>query len=412
MERKKLLWISPYVPYDTVGHAGGKTENYYLKHISKNDMFDVHLVSCCNPEEKEKLDLDYYNISNTVREIKSNQIYKIIKKIVNMESTLNPFNRYAGILQNYLEYNLKYCLREYGKKLEDKDTPDIVLLEWTETVLLIDYIKMLFPKAKVVSMEEDVSFLRYERKMKYSKRAFIKRINKYKYIKLRKIELSALRQSDLIVVTNDKDKHLLLDNMISLEKICCISPYFDNYINISYKKMNKDILFFGAMSRLENYLSAIWFIENIFSKIEDKECRFIIIGNRPAEQLLKYRSERIIITGFVEDVSNYLQSAMCLVAPLLLGAGIKVKVLEALSAGIPVLTNQVGIEGIHASNQIEYFHCETPEEYLYTINLLIENSEIGRSISENAKEFIKENYNLEKSARNLETEMKELIKNH
>ena len=86
-----------------------------------------------------------------------------------------------------------------------------------------------------------------------------------------------------------------------------------------------------------------------------------------------------------------------MVAPLILGAGIKVKILEALSAGVPVLTNSIGIEGIPVYSGIEYIHCESDEEYKSIISNIINDEDRLNKISLNAQKFMKENYNLSES---------------
>ncbi len=86
---------------------------------------------------------------------------------------------------------------------------------------------------------------------------------------------------------------------------------------------------------------------------------------------------------------------MCLAAPLLLGAGVKVKVIEALSAGLPVLTNTIGIEGIEAVNGESYFHCETPQEYADVISRLGNGEIDSEKVSAASKALIREKHNYE-----------------
>lgn len=405
MIKKNVLWISPYVPYDGVSHAGGKIENYYIKGLRKK--INVELISCFTTNEKHKIDLDKYDIKATLSEISSKKTKVFIRKILNAESTLNPFNRYGGFLQNYLEMHLKSAVKNYYLANKDKII-DVIIIEWTEAGLLLSYIKRFFPNSKVIMIEEDVAFLGMKRKVEYSKNIVQKLIKKIKYKRLKKLELSFLQKVELVATNNGKDFNLLVDNGINRDKLFILSPYFDNYIDIPYKRENNNIVFFGAMSRKENYLSAIWFINNVFPYLEDKNVNFIIIGGNPNPELLKYQSDRIKVLGFVEDVSYYLSSAMCLVAPLVLGAGIKIKILEALSAGIPVLTNKIGIEGISAVNQKDYFYCEKPGDYLNVISNLINNPNLGKFISHNAKKFIDDNYNINNSLNLLIDKVKQL----
>ena len=151
------------------------------------------------------------------------------------------------------------------------------------------------------------------------------------------------------------------------------------------------------MNRIENSSSALWFIENVMPRLKDEDVKFTIIGNKPPQELVNKRSEKIVITGFVDDPAPYFENAMCLVAPLLLGAGVKVKIIEALSSGVPVITNDIGIEGIDANDGVEYLHATEPVEYENIIRKMISGEIDTNAISCNAVNLIRENYNLSKS---------------
>jgi Glycosyltransferase len=395
---KKILWVSPFAPYDRVPHAGGKAENYFLKGVHSSKRFHLDVITCYRHREKADLDLDEYGIPNRQMDLEPNKAMLVLKKLANAESALNPWNRNGCILQNRTEYLLKKALKKY---LPQNGRPDIVVLEWTETVLLHKYIKKLFPDAKILAIEEDVSFLGYQRRFEKAGNAFSKWVLGRKYRTLKRIETEALRHADKIMVYSHKDAGLLLEQHIPGKKIFEASTYFDDFSKCRYRSQNKDIIFYGAMSRFENYLSAIWFIENVLPMIKDKECRFIVIGANPPERLLQYRSERVQVLGFVEDVSEYFEASLCLAAPLLLGAGIKVKILEAMSAGLPILTNDIGIEGIPAKTNKEYLHCETPEDYAGGIEKLLSDRSFADEMAKNSKELLAKNFNKKESLEKL-----------
>jgi glycosyltransferase involved in cell wall biosynthesis len=103
------------------------------------------------------------------------------------------------------------------------------------------------------------------------------------------------------------------------------------------------------------------------------------------------------VTGFVPDIRPYLAKSFCMVAPLLSGAGIKVKVIEVMSAGLPVLASGIAIEGIPAENGVHYLHCEKPEDYLDVFERVRQDRINLQAISDNAKKLINRCYDLEKS---------------
>lgn len=385
---KKILWVSLTVPYDTVGHAGGKVHNFYLKEMKKLGLYDIFLISFCSENESSKLDLEEYQIPHSLIYYKEDFVSKVKKELVNLPRKINMFDKNGGFSTIQREYRLMKKLKEYkaGNHL-----PDIIIIQWTEIALLLPQIKKIFPKAKYVCIEEDVAYLGKYRKFQYCNN-FLKKIYRYTQFKnLKKSELNVLQESDLVIVNNFKDEELITQEGIQANKIYRACPYFDSYDSVKREYIEKNIIFYGAMNRLENIESVIWFIENVFNKLGE-EYKFWIVGNRPSEKILRYKSERIIVTGFVEDVSEIFKQAFCLVAPLVLGAGIKIKVLEAMSAGIPVLTNDIGIEGIGAAPDKEYFHCKTAEDYIKSIKQL-NCEEVNLKVGNSGRIFLKQNFN-------------------
>lgn len=394
MEKSIVLWVSPYVPYDTVPHAGGKVHNFYLKYLSEKKV-PVYLISICRPNERRKLDLDAYGIKNNLVYFSNRFDKKILRGLEGVNAKYNIFHPYAGKLYRCVANPLKSKLQELKK---EQYNPQIIILQWTEAVLLLPYVKKIFPESKIIVIEEDVSYLYYYRAWQKSNNLLLKWINKEKYKRLKTKELDALNGTDTIILNNNKDKQLVLKENVNEEKIFTWCSYFQDMTKLSRKPEKKNIIFYGAMNRPENYLSAIWFIENVMPKIKDLDVKFTIIGAHPPKDLLKYANEKIEILGFVESIEPYFSEGMCLVAPLVMGAGIKIKVLEALSAGIPVLTNTIGIEGVGATDGLEYLHCETPEDYANGIREIFEDKIDTNAIAENAKRFISDNFNIEKSA--------------
>lgn len=391
MKKPKVLWISPYAPYDKVAHGGGKTHNFYIKYFHQQRCFDITLLSLCMNEEKEKLDLNRYGIKNQISVMDQNALARLIRLVRSGMAYRNVRDKYGGVCLPYERTRMEKMVRWY---YDSGNRPDIIILQWTFSLMLIDLLKEYFPDSFVVGIEEDVTFLNIMRKASDVQTSKWERVFWKKRLSvLKERELSALEKCSLIVTNNYKDTKLLVTNGIEESSIFTSAPYIDLYTQVKRTKESKDVIFFGAMSRPENYKSAIWFIENVLPKV-DEEIRFIIIGNAPDQSLKKHEGERVVLTGYVEDVSEWFSTCMCMVAPLVGGAGIKIKILEAMSAGVPVLTNSIGIEGIKAADQRDYLYCETPIDYINYINQIACGEYNTKQLSENARKFISDNYNL------------------
>ena len=389
----KMLFIAMCLPFDKAFHAGGKTFNYYIKKFAR-DSFEVKLIAKVLPDEEKFLktiisEIDVYPVSTP-----KDKVQKFLAYLKSLNSKLNPSYKYGNTLTQEI-YN-----QIYNKLIELKRQgyyPDVIILEWTSMLLYIDKVKEVFPNALYVASEHDVTFLGYERKMKKAKLGIQKLYWKTAYHSIKKNELYSINQCDLVVTHNNKDKRLLVQNGISEKKLGVISPYYDRFPSINRIPNNRDIIFYGAMNRIENSESAIWFIEKVMPLLDGYDIRFIVIGNKPPKKLLDMQNNRILVTGFVDTPAPYFERAVCLVAPLLLGAGIKVKIIEALSSGVPVLTNEIGIEGIDAVPDRDYFLCKTPEDYASKIIDIISGKINIDKISKQAHLLIESKYNLEKS---------------
>lgn len=403
INKTKILWISRFAPLSSASAGGSQTFNYYFKKFTGDSRFEIRLISCGFYKEKKSVEEENCNIPHSI-------IYwgdpsqSFICKTLNIESCINPWNRYASLLSNSDVIFIKKAIKKY---ICDGFIPDVVILEWTNMVMLAGYIKKVIPSAKIIASEHDVTFVGYKRKSQFFK-GIKKIIWQQKYYHEKHLEIRNLKKCNLILPHNADNKSILENNGLITNRIHGLVPYYSNLASVERKPNNRDIIFFGAMARSENSLSAKWFIDNVMPLISDLDIRFVIVGSNPPEELKNLESTHIHITGFVDSVVPYFESAMCLVAPLVLGAGIKIKVLEALSSGITVLTNELGIEGIPAIDGIHYLHCESPKEYEKKIREIVNNKLDVETISIKAKEFIQNTFSVSKSAHEYMDEVIEL----
>ncbi len=173
-------------------------------------------------------------------------------------------------------------------------------------------------------------------------------------------------RADQVLTFNEKDKQLLKD-YYDRKDVIVLNPYFGELETVSgipnTNRRKHSICFLGQMGRPENAAAAVRLIQ-ICKRIKTTipDLQVYIVGNKPPEELQNQQNEYIHVTGFVEDVDEYLRSAQIAVFPLMEGAGIKVKVLRALAAGTPVITGDIGAEGIDEDYNI-LIHAEADQEY-------------------------------------------------
>ena len=397
MDKIKILYMVPFSFNDNIFHAGGQTINFYFKNIynSKDCSTAVLCLDDLGGKELKSMTQDYGNSNfyidsrkknigkKAIDYLKFNYVYPYLKRILPAYYSSNGFNR----------RRLLYL----GNELQKSINPDIIIIEHTSLILWSNEVKSLFPNSKLVASCHDISFLSVTRKFKNKNNLFYKW-----YVRsFKQLEKNALLEFHLVITHNEKDKDLAKNSLnIETHKLHSLVAYYKTY-QLDNNSKKDSIIFFGHMAREENNISIIWFIENTWLKLTSlfPTVKLVVIGGGVTQELKNKCKpfSNIILTGFVDDPTNLFSSAYAMIAPLQLGAGIKVKSLEAMASGIPLIANTIGIEGINATNNKEYVHAETPEEWISAIENIVTNHLFRTSLIEAAKQLIHESYSLEES---------------
>ena len=124
------------------------------------------------------------------------------------------------------------------------------------------------------------------------------------------------------------------------------------------------VVFVGAMDYHANIDGAVFFAREVWPQVAARlpDAVFTIVGRNPSEAVSPLaRGERIEVTGTVPDVRPYYRSALIAVAPLRVGGGTRLKILEAMAAGVPVVSTTLGAEGLTALPNVDYLLADTGE---------------------------------------------------
>lgn len=392
---KNVLWISAMAPYDNVPHAGGKIHNWYLKKLKASGDFNIRVATFCKPDEVSEIDLNEYGIDYDVYVRPRGGFINEFKRIIAFASKLLVFNRYAGLVPADYQAGIKYLV----KRIKSSGyAPDIVVLHWTEILFFLPLFKRIWTDAKYIAIEEDVSYLGQMRKAEYYKNFIQHGFFMKKSRKVKELEIKYLNSADYVIFNNEKDLRLASKDGFRNQHFVW-SPFYQKSQGIFSEECSNKVIFYGAMNREENWRSAIWFIEHVMPLIEDTDIVFELVGANPNKRLYKYESKKVIIKGFVPDLQKEFGSALCMAAPLVLGAGVKIKIIEAMSMGIPVLTNKIGIEGIPAADGKEFLFCESPEDYAKAVRKLLNDKCEGKRISDAARIFADETFDFEEDSK-------------
>lgn len=157
------------------------------------------------------------------------------------------------------------------------------------------------------------------------------------------------------------------------------------------------LIFVGKMSYEPNIIAVNYFAKKIFPKLRllYPNIRFTIVGTNPDKKVLRLSEiDGIYVTGFVESISPFFQKSTIVVAPMLTGAGIQNKIIQAMSYGCCVATTSIGAEGLNITNkEIAIFNNEN--EWVDGIQRLLSSQTIRHEMGIRAREYIKNNLSYE-----------------
>lgn len=187
---------------------------------------------------------------------------------------------------------------------------------------------------------------------------------------IRSTEYNLLKSGKVLLTFSKKDNDILKElynkDAIAINFYIKTGAYKYLHENIG----EKTFCLYGAWNRPENMESLIFFVNKILPKLnQDIVIEIIGGGMTRREQKLLSKHVNIRYLGFVTNPVLEISKNQALIAPLHLGAGVKVKVIDALSSGTPVIGTSVAFEGIEDNKRNKlFFYAESPQEYINLIN--------------------------------------------
>lgn len=154
------------------------------------------------------------------------------------------------------------------------------------------------------------------------------------------------------------------------------------------------LLFVGSMDYHANADAAIWFVREMWPEIAKRhtDLDFVIVGRNPSAAVCELASSRVRVTGTVPDVRPFYATAAAVVVPLRVASGTRLKILEAMSAGVPVVSTRVGAEGLEVTDDVHLLLADTETQMISALDRILGSPETASRLTCASRDFAVQHY--------------------
>ncbi len=198
---------------------------------------------------------------------------------------------------------------------------------------------------------------------------------------------SIISQSDTDTLSEKlKQKLDIIPNGVSEEYFVTKNPGIEKVY---------DIIFTGNMSNHANIQACKYLVQEILPVLNSKgvKVKICLAGINPVPEVLALKSDDVIVTGYVKDMKDYLIRSKVFVAPIFSGSGLQNKLMEAMAAGIPVVTTSLSNKALKAKDKKEIIICNESVKFAEQIIFLLNHSAEANELARLGRLFVRENNN-------------------
>ncbi len=251
----------------------------------------------------------------------------------------------------------------------------------------VDLIRAKAPHATLAFDTVDLHFLREERLAELEGSRSIAEAA----AKNREQELSLMRKCDVTIVVSSVEKQLL-EEIVPDSRISLISNIHDVHRSPYGFDARQGILFVGGFRHPPNTDAMLYYHAEILPLLRERlpGVRTHVVGSNVPATVKDLAAEDFVVEGFVSDIEPFLSRCRLSISPLRYGAGVKGKINQAMSYGIPVVATSPSVEGMHLVDGRDVMIADTPEDFADAIVNAYTNGALWLTLSENGIKNVQE----------------------
>ncbi len=286
-------------------------------------------------------------------------------------------------------------------------------------VLQLEYIQMAqyrgeFRRIATALFEHDVYFQSISRGFGHQITALAEIKARVEYLRALRYELSALPMFDQVQVCTPANR----DCLLSFRPALHLCPGLRAGIDTSryrFRPAGREpltMLFVGSFRHDPNRVAVDWFVREVFPHLlkQEPRAKLVIAGSDPPPpHAYADHSANLEMLGYVEDVRDPLARYSIFVCPILSGSGVRVKLLEAFAAGIPVVSTSVGAEGLTGADGAICAIADDPAAFAARALDLLRNPEDAARLAARARAEVEANWDMAAITRKLVDGYREIV---
>jgi polysaccharide biosynthesis protein PslH len=307
--------------------------------------------------------------------------------------------RYGGLLSNLilssLPYNaVRFTSTEFEQALAGmlrESDYDVVQLEG---LYLAPYIKVIRENsgARIVYRAHNVEHLIWQKHSARVKNIFYKWYLRKMYHRIRSFEQQFINLYDLLLTVTRDDLEML--NSMGNLKPAFVAPFgmYEGKPDQGTHSGNGSfcLLYIGALDWMPNIEALDWFVEKVWPTVRDRHpsLKFLVAGRNAGERYVRYLNTRgVDYLGEVDSAGEFFSNRGIVVVPLFSSSGIRVRIIEAMNAGKPVVASSAALAGIPAESGKHILLADDETAFAECIDKLLVDKEYAIELGRKAREF-------------------------
>ncbi len=377
----RVLWISPKLPFPP--ESGDKLRQFNLiKRLSQET--EISLVALVIKREEEEYTSYLGRYCSHVRTFcLPNRSYA--RRLLAMASHVVPYYVWRYHSRSAMEY-VRNQLAQFR--------PHILQIEHT---YMGEYVRAMPHDIRPPSvltkhnLDADLAFQSY----RLANSFIAKKFWWLEWKKMSHYESAVDRSMSAIVVMSQADKERLEAKESPLPPVEVVENGVDTALLRPLSPVhNPVVIFVGAFDYLPNQDAAMWLCNDILPLINKfhVNVKVLLVGRKPSLSVTRLMSGSVEVSADVPDVLPYYQRAAVAVAPLRAGSGSRLKILEAMALGRPVVSTQKGAEGLELQPGKDFLQADEPTTFAAAITSLIRDRNLYQTIADHARRTVETKY--------------------